>query len=175
MRTVTQEEVTQEVLGGAHSHTTMSGVAHAAYDNDLEALRAARELYGFLPLSCKGELAVTRMCTLACDAPHFLLSSSPPPDLSSLLVVGWQLQDKKIHSYAACVGSRRGSMRSRKRSEWVSFFCCSQRSSALSGIQLAFPVFSHSLGECHVHQLMLLLLSLQSLCGLLWCWCWCWC
>ncbi|CAM9190377.1 unnamed protein product [Hapterophycus canaliculatus] len=53
VRTVTQEEVTQEVLGGAHSHTTVSGVAHAAYDNDLEALRAARELYGFLPLSCK--------------------------------------------------------------------------------------------------------------------------
>lgn len=55
VKTVTQEEVTQEDLGGAHSHTTMSGVAHAAYDNDLEALRAARELYGFLPLSCKGE------------------------------------------------------------------------------------------------------------------------
>lgn len=55
VKTVTQEEVTQEVLGGAQSHTTMSGVAHAAYDNDLEALRAARELYGFLPLSCKGE------------------------------------------------------------------------------------------------------------------------
>lgn len=55
VKTVTQEEVTQEVLGGAQSHTTMSGVAHAAYDNDLEALRATRELYGFLPLSCKGE------------------------------------------------------------------------------------------------------------------------
>lgn len=55
VKTVTQEEVTQEDLGGAHSHTTMSGVAHAAYDNDLEAIRAARELYGFLPLSCKGE------------------------------------------------------------------------------------------------------------------------
>ncbi len=55
VKTVTQEEVTQEVLGGAQSHTTMSGVAHAAYDNDLEALRAARDLYGFLPLSCKGE------------------------------------------------------------------------------------------------------------------------
>ncbi|CBN78774.1 carboxylase [Ectocarpus siliculosus] len=53
VKTVTQEEVTQEVLGGAQSHTTMSGVAHAAYNNDLEALRAARELYGFLPLSCK--------------------------------------------------------------------------------------------------------------------------
>ncbi|CAM9435269.1 unnamed protein product [Pylaiella littoralis] len=53
VKTVTQEEVTQEVLGGAHSHTTMSGVAHAAFDNELEALRATRELLGFLPLSSK--------------------------------------------------------------------------------------------------------------------------
>lgn len=56
VKTVTQEEVTQETLGGATSHTTVSGVAHAAFDNDLEALRAARELFGFLPLSNKGEL-----------------------------------------------------------------------------------------------------------------------
>ncbi|CAN0522252.1 unnamed protein product, partial [Scytosiphon promiscuus] len=56
VKTVTQEEVTQETLGGATSHTTMSGVAHAAFDNDLEALRAARELFGFLPLSNKGEV-----------------------------------------------------------------------------------------------------------------------
>ena len=55
VKTVTQEEVTQETLGGATSHTTMSGVAHAAFDNDLEALRAGRELLGFLPLSNKGE------------------------------------------------------------------------------------------------------------------------
>lgn len=55
VKTVTQEEVTQEVLGGATSHTSLSGVAHAAFENDLEALRATRELYGFLPLSNKGE------------------------------------------------------------------------------------------------------------------------
>lgn len=55
MKTVTQEEVTQEVLGGATSHTTLSGVAHRAFENDLEALRATRELLAFLPQSNKGE------------------------------------------------------------------------------------------------------------------------
>ena len=55
VKTVTQEEVTQETLGGATSHTTLSGVAHAAFENDIEALRATRELFGFLPSSNKGE------------------------------------------------------------------------------------------------------------------------
>ncbi|CAN0454575.1 unnamed protein product [Ascophyllum nodosum] len=53
VKTVTQEEVTQETLGGATSHTTLSGVAHAAFENDIEALRATRELFGFLPSSNK--------------------------------------------------------------------------------------------------------------------------
>lgn len=38
VRTVTNEEVTQEELGGAKTHTTTSGVAHNAFDNDIEAL-----------------------------------------------------------------------------------------------------------------------------------------
>ena len=59
---MTQEEVTQETLGGATSHTTMSGVAHLAFDNDLEALRAARELFGFLPLSNKGGRRIFSFC-----------------------------------------------------------------------------------------------------------------
>lgn len=55
VKTVTQEEVTQEVLGGATSHTTLSGVAHQAFENDLEALRATRELLAFLPQSNNGK------------------------------------------------------------------------------------------------------------------------
>ena len=41
----------QEALGGAATHCTRSGVAHGAFDNDLEALAAARELLSYLPLS----------------------------------------------------------------------------------------------------------------------------
>lgn len=58
VKTVTNEEVTQEELGGASVHTTTSGVAHGAFDNDVEALRAIRELYDYLPLNNKDEVPV---------------------------------------------------------------------------------------------------------------------
>ena len=51
VKTVTHEEVTQEDLGGASAHTGKSGVAHGAYDNDIECIRQMRRLYDFLPLS----------------------------------------------------------------------------------------------------------------------------
>jgi propionyl-CoA carboxylase beta chain len=47
---VTNEEVTQEELGGAGTHTAVSGVAHGSYDNDIAAMRKTRELFDFLPL-----------------------------------------------------------------------------------------------------------------------------
>lgn len=43
----------QEALGGADTHTTMSGVAHRAFENDIEALRATREFFDFLPLNSR--------------------------------------------------------------------------------------------------------------------------
>jgi len=49
VRTVTHEEVTAEELGGAHTHSTRSGVADLAFDNDVEALIMTRRLVGFLP------------------------------------------------------------------------------------------------------------------------------
>jgi acetyl-CoA carboxylase carboxyltransferase component len=49
VRSVTGEDVTQEALGGAMTHAVRSGVAHAAFDNDLEALAAVRELVTMLP------------------------------------------------------------------------------------------------------------------------------
>ena len=51
VKTVTNEVVTQEELGGAVTHTTKTGVADLAFENDIEALMAARELIDFLPLS----------------------------------------------------------------------------------------------------------------------------
>ena len=38
VKTVTGEEVTQEQLGGAKTHTTVSGVAHKSFSNDIDAL-----------------------------------------------------------------------------------------------------------------------------------------
>uniref|UniRef100_A0A3Q1CTY9 Propionyl-CoA carboxylase beta chain, mitochondrial n=1 Tax=Amphiprion ocellaris TaxID=80972 RepID=A0A3Q1CTY9_AMPOC len=51
VKSVTNEDVTQEELGGAKTHTTVSGVAHHAFENDIEALLNLREFFNFLPLS----------------------------------------------------------------------------------------------------------------------------
>lgn len=56
VKTVTNEEVTQEELGGAGTHTKTSGVAHCAFDNDVEAIREMRRFFDFLPLNNKGLL-----------------------------------------------------------------------------------------------------------------------
>lgn len=56
VKTVTNEEVTQEDLGGAVVHTTKTSVADLALENDIEALLAARELIGFVPESNRDEL-----------------------------------------------------------------------------------------------------------------------
>mgnify|MGYP000423843493 FL=1 len=51
VKTVTQEEVTHEELGGATTHSKKSGVADLAFENDVEALAEIRRLFDFLPLS----------------------------------------------------------------------------------------------------------------------------
>lgn len=51
VKTVTHEEVTHEELGGARTHTSRSGVAHLATENDVDGLAKMRELFDFLPLS----------------------------------------------------------------------------------------------------------------------------
>ncbi len=59
VRTVTREEVTAEQLGGAGPHTTKSGVADLAFDNDVEAILMLRRFYNYLPLNNR-EKAPTR-------------------------------------------------------------------------------------------------------------------
>ena len=51
VKTVTNEIVTHEELGGARVHARLSGVAEGAFDNDLEALTQVRRLIDFLPSS----------------------------------------------------------------------------------------------------------------------------
>ncbi|HMI41666.1 MAG TPA: carboxyl transferase domain-containing protein, partial [Sphingomicrobium sp.] len=55
VKTVTNEVVTQDELGGAVTHTTKSGVADVAFKNDIDALLATREFFDFLPLSNRHE------------------------------------------------------------------------------------------------------------------------
>lgn len=53
VKSVTGEEITQQELGGAKIHTTVSGVAHAAFENDVDALTRLRSFINFLPQSNK--------------------------------------------------------------------------------------------------------------------------
>jgi propionyl-CoA carboxylase beta chain len=51
VKTVTNEVVTAEHLGGASTHTRISSIADRAFENDVEALGEVRRLVDFLPLS----------------------------------------------------------------------------------------------------------------------------
>ena len=56
VKTVTNETVTAEELGGASIHTTKSSIADGAYDNDVETLLEMRRLIDLLPLNNGGDL-----------------------------------------------------------------------------------------------------------------------
>ena len=53
VKTVTHETVTHEELGGATTHSSKSGVADLAFENDIEALLQLRRFMDFLPSSNK--------------------------------------------------------------------------------------------------------------------------
>ena len=52
VKTVTNEVVTAEELGGASVHATKSSVADGAFENDVETLLQMRRLIDFLPSNC---------------------------------------------------------------------------------------------------------------------------
>ena len=76
VKTVTNEEVTAEELGGAKIHTSKSSVADGAYDNDVEALAELRRLIDFLPLSNR---------TGAPERPSFDVRDRIEPSLDTLI------------------------------------------------------------------------------------------
>ena len=53
VKTVTNEEVTAEELGGANTHATKSGVAHCTSANDIECMEDLKKLLSYLPQSNK--------------------------------------------------------------------------------------------------------------------------
>ena len=59
VKTVTHEDVTAEELGGAVTHTTKSGVADLAFENDVEALAMLRRFMNFVPSNNKEKPPVT--------------------------------------------------------------------------------------------------------------------
>ncbi|MBP7184053.1 MAG: acyl-CoA carboxylase subunit beta [Saprospiraceae bacterium] len=53
VKTVTNEEVTSEELGGALTHASKSGVTHFTCINDLECLQHIRRLMKYIPQNCE--------------------------------------------------------------------------------------------------------------------------
>ena len=51
VKTVTHEDVSSEELGGAVTHSTISGVCDQAFDNDVDAIMMLRRFFNYLPLS----------------------------------------------------------------------------------------------------------------------------
>ena len=51
VKTVTHEDVSMEELGGAETHSSKSGVAHFAYENEIEVLQNIRKLLSYIPLN----------------------------------------------------------------------------------------------------------------------------
>ncbi len=76
VKTVTNEEVTAEELGGAKVHTTRSSVADGSFDNDVESLTQLRRLIDFLPLSNR---------TGVPERPTFDLRDRVEPSLDTLV------------------------------------------------------------------------------------------
>lgn len=58
VKTVTNEEVTAEELGGASVHTVKSSIADKGYENDVEAMLQMRRLMDFLPANNLADVPV---------------------------------------------------------------------------------------------------------------------
>ena len=81
VKTVTHETVTHEELGGAVTHTTKSGVADYAFENDVEALLQLRRFVDFLPASNR-VAPPTRPCIDPIDREEPSLDTLVPADPS---------------------------------------------------------------------------------------------
>lgn len=53
VKTVTNEEVSPEELGGAHTHATKSGVTHLTAANDMECIAEIKKLLSYIPQNCE--------------------------------------------------------------------------------------------------------------------------
>lgn len=55
VKTVTQEDVTSEELGGASTHSTKSGVTHFSCANEVECINQIKQLLSYMPQNCEDE------------------------------------------------------------------------------------------------------------------------
>ena len=82
VKTVTHEDLTAEELGGAKMHSRTSGVAHGAFENDVEMLMRTRALMSYLPLSNR-EPAPVVPCHDPIDRPSSVLDAIIPDNANT--------------------------------------------------------------------------------------------
>ncbi len=58
VKTVTNEEVTAEELGGASAHSVKSGVTHLTAANDMECIQEIKKLMSYMPQNCEEDAPV---------------------------------------------------------------------------------------------------------------------
>ena len=56
MKTVTQENVTAEELGGASTHSVKSGVTHFSCANEVECINYIKRLLSYIPQNCEDDV-----------------------------------------------------------------------------------------------------------------------
>jgi propionyl-CoA carboxylase beta chain len=79
VKSVTNEDVTQEELGGSKTHTSVSGVAHGAFENDVDAIMSVRDMLTYLP-SNNRQLPPRRHCDDPTDRDAPALDTVVPLD-----------------------------------------------------------------------------------------------
>lgn len=90
VKTVTHEEVTAEELGGALTHSTISGVCDRVFENDVEAIAMLRRFFNYLPLSNREKPPVRPSATVVQGVDYSLDTLIPthpntPYDMKELI------------------------------------------------------------------------------------------
>lgn len=76
VKTVTNEEVTSEELGGAMTHATKSGVTHFACENEIATIDAIKKLLSYIPQNCEERAPIF---------PYELETNETRPDLDEVI------------------------------------------------------------------------------------------
>ena len=77
VKTVTHEDVTAEELGGAVTHSTISGVCDLAFENDVEAIMMLRRFFNYLPQSNREKPPMVRSANRV-EEPDYSLDTLVP-------------------------------------------------------------------------------------------------
>lgn len=76
VKTVTNEEVTSEELGGASTHSVKSGVTHLTAANDMDCIAIVKKLLSYIPQNC--EDVVPKLPYTMCDETREALDNIVP-------------------------------------------------------------------------------------------------